>query len=208
MIGIFLKAKHWQLFLLTFGLPLLVQVGFMGTIFSLALTNGEPPDPNAIFKFVFVLGLLMALVISVTFGWQWSVAVGLQKMVPEQISLNLKRFKVFFFIPLIYLLGIVCFIAFFVSSIEPNPSAASEPEPAAILSVMAVIVPLHFFVIFCIFYVMYFAAKTLKTVELQKEVKFGEFAGEFFLIWFDFVGFWILQPRINKLYDESRIQEY
>jgi hypothetical protein len=46
---------------------------------------------------------------------------------------------------------------------------------------------------------MYFAAKTLKTVELKREATFSDFVGEFFLIWFNFIGIWILQPKINKI---------
>ena len=45
---------------------------------------------------------------------------------------------------------------------------------------------------------LYKAAKTIKTVELQKKVTFSDFAGEFFLLWFSPIGIWILQPKINK----------
>lgn len=68
---------------------------------------------------------------------------------------------------------------------------------------IGVIVPLHLLSMFGIFYSMYFTAKTLKTVELQREVVFNDFAGEFFLLWFNFVGVWILQPRINKLVEDD-----
>jgi hypothetical protein len=32
--------------------------------------------------------------------------------------------------------------------------------------------------------------------------KFSDYSGEFFLIWFSPIGYWILQPRLNKLTDE------
>jgi len=51
------------------------------------------------------------------------------------------------------------------------------------------------------FYCLYFNAKALKTAELQKPLTFSDFAGEFFLLWFFPIGIWILQPRINKLFD-------
>ena len=54
---------------------------------------------------------------------------------------------------------------------------------------------------FGIFHTMYFAAKTIKCVELKRNVTFSDIAGEFFLIWFFPIGVWILQPRINKLID-------
>lgn len=46
---------------------------------------------------------------------------------------------------------------------------------------------------------MYKAAKTIKIVEVQKSVKFVDFAGEFFLLWFFPIGIWFLQPKIKKL---------
>jgi len=55
---------------------------------------------------------------------------------------------------------------------------------------------------FCLFYCLYFVAKTLKTVELQREVSFNDFIAEFFLTWFFPIGVWILQPRINKMIKE------
>ena len=46
---------------------------------------------------------------------------------------------------------------------------------------------------------LYFCSKTIKTVELQKEVFFGEFIGDFFGLWFYPIGIWFIQPKINKL---------
>lgn len=52
------------------------------------------------------------------------------------------------------------------------------------------------------YYIMFFVAKTIKTVELQRQVKFGDFAGEFFLILYYPIGIWIIQPKINKMMEE------
>jgi hypothetical protein len=107
-------------------------------------------------------------------------------------------FKVFFFIPLIYILAITVSIPLlFVGGINH----LKDPSPLVIG--FSVIIPLHLFSMFCIFYNLYFVAKTIKTVELQRQVTFSDFAGEFFLIWFFFIGVWILQPRINKFYNQK-----
>lgn len=74
-----------------------------------------------------------------------------------------------------------------------------DPNPGMILIFISVIIPLHVFSIFCIFYSYYFVSKTFKTVELQREASFSDFAGEFFMIWFYPIGIWILQPKINKM---------
>jgi hypothetical protein len=50
-------------------------------------------------------------------------------------------------------------------------------------------------------YSFYFVAKTFKTVELQREVAFSDFVGEFFLLLLFPIGVWIIQPKINKMID-------
>jgi hypothetical protein len=41
---------------------------------------------------------------AIFFGWFWSVAIGLQEKVPENITMKVKKFKIFFFIPMVYIL--------------------------------------------------------------------------------------------------------
>jgi len=57
--------------------------------------------------------------------------------------------------------------------------------------------------LFCVFYIFYFNAKSLKAVELQRPVTFGDYIGEFFLLLFFPIGVWIIQPRINKIFEEK-----
>ena len=61
-----------------------------------------------------------------------------------------------------------------------------------------IIIPAHLLSMFSIFFMMYKAAKTVKIAEFQRKVTFGDFAGEFFLMWFFPLGIWIVQPKINK----------
>ena len=51
--------------------------------------------------------------------------------------------------------------------------------------------------------IVYFVAKTYKTVELQRQVSFSDFAGEFFMIWFYPIGIWIIQPKLNKIIENE-----
>jgi hypothetical protein len=60
----------------------------------------------------------------------------------------------------------------------------------------------HLLSMVCIFLGLRFAAKTMKSVELGRMAKFGDYAGEFFLIWFSPIGVWFLQPRLNKLTED------
>ena len=198
MIDKFLKAKHWQLFLLTFGIPLLFQFLMMGIMIT-SIETGSNPDPTMMFNYMQFFPIMMILFMGVFFGWFWSIAIGLQKKVPENVKMKVKKFKILFFIPLIYIL---CILAFIGTSMNGLINNEIEPTGVQIGSVFALIIPLQLFSMFCIFYSLYFVAKTFKTVELQREVKFADFAGEFFMIWFYPIGIWIVQPKINKMIEE------
>lgn len=198
MIGKFLKAKHWQLFLLTFGIPMIFQFVMIGSMIS-NIGNESNPDPTLMFNYMKFFPIMMIIFMGVFFGWFWAVAIGLQKKVPENIKMKVKKFKIFFFIPMAYILFISIFMG---GAMNGLMESGTPPSNGVIGGLVGIIFPLHLFSMFCIFYSLYFVAKTYKTVELQKEVKFSDFAGEFFLIWFYPVGIWIVQPKINKMIEE------
>ncbi|MFM2224432.1 MAG: hypothetical protein RJA07_634 [Bacteroidota bacterium] len=198
MIERFLKAKHWQLFLLTFGIPIIFQIVLMGSMISNFSTQTST-EPQMMFNYMKLFPIIMILFMAIFFGWFWSAAIGLQKKVPGNVTMKVKKFKIFFFIPMVYILCIMIFMAF---TIDGLINSGSEPNAGLIASMFAIVIPLHLFSMFCIFYTLYFVAKTFKTVELQREVKFSDFAGEFFMIWFYPIGIWIIQPKINKMIEE------
>jgi hypothetical protein len=194
MMDRFLKAKHWQIFLLTFGIPVIFQIVMMVSMISGFVTQ-KNPDPAIMFNYMKFFPFMMILFMAIFFGWFWAIAIGLQKKVPENVKMKVRKFKVFFFIPTVYLLFFLSFFFFSVNTLFSNP----EPNIGLVGALFVIIIPIHLFAMFCIFYMLYFAAKTIKTVELQREVKFSDFIGEFFLIWFYPIGIWIIQPKINKM---------
>jgi hypothetical protein len=193
----FLRAKHWHLFLLTFGIPMIFQVIMMGTMFA-SIGNGTGSEPSIFLNFFDVFPVLMIIFVGTFFGWLWSIATGLQGKIPANVKMKTGKFKVFFFIPITYLLLISISMGTVMSGMF---GSGEEPNVGLIASSMAIIIPLHLFSMFCIFYCLYFVSKTLKTVELQRETTFSDFAGEFFLIWFYPIGIWLVQPKINKMVD-------
>lgn len=195
MIDTFLKAKHWQLFIVMLGIPLLFQFYTMFNMFS-NLDSESNPNPENIMKTFQIFPIIMILFSLVFFGWFWSIAIGLQKNIPEEIKMKVKKFKILFFIPFIYII----FFMIYTGGIFSGMGTNRFPNGGGFV---AIILPLHLFSMFCIFYSMYFVAKTIKTVELQRETGFGDFAGEFFLLWFYFIGIWVIQPKVNKLYGEE-----
>ena len=190
----FLNAKHWQIFLLTFGIPMLLQLFFIASIFQ-SINADTPPDSDFILRYLLFFPILMIFFTAVFFGWFWSVGVGLDKKIPEHLKLNVGRFKKILLFPFVYILLISGFIGYIFSG-----GLLFENEPN--FSVFGLIFLLHIGSMIAIFYSLYFVAKTIKTAELQKPVSFGDFAGEFFLIWFFPVGVWIVQPKINEMVRE------
>lgn len=191
----FLKAKHWQLFLLTFGIPIVIQFIMMGLMIS-NLGKETNTDPTMIFGYMNFFPIMMLVFLGVLFGWFWSVAIGLQGKIPENVKMKVKKFKILFFIPMVYMLFIILFMGI---SMNQLLTIETEPNGALVGILLAIVLPIHFLSMVCIFYCLYFVAKTFKTVELQREVSFSDFAGEFFMIWFYPIGIWIMQPKINKM---------
>lgn len=171
-----LKLKHWQLFLLSWGPALLLN------FFAAS-------DPLLMMKLFPVAMLLFSVG---TFGWIWAISAGLHQQLPPTVDLDSERFKILFAIPIIYILAIVAGVSFFFYSGRDEGFRGLE-------EFIGIIILLHFLSIFCIFYGIRFAAKTIKSIELGRPVSFGDYAGEFFLIWFSIIGYWIIQPRLNRL---------
>ncbi len=195
MLDKLLKAKHWQLFLIIVGMPVVVQSVFMASILSQISTHNTP-DPIKLFAlmpWIFIFYLVAMLVL---FGWYYAIALKMDKLIPAPLKLNLRRFKILFFIPLIYFTILISFLIAFMLNIEMLPTPI---DIAPIVSIVFLIIPVHLFSIFCIGHTFYFVGKSIKLAELKRSVKFEDFVGEFFLAWFYLVGIWILQPKVNKL---------
>jgi len=186
MIEKFLKAKHWQIFMITIGLPMLLQMAMTPMLFDGA-NPGISVSHLMIVTVFYVFGL---------FGWLWAIAIGLQPKVPSGVKMKVRKFRIFLIFPLVYILF---FSAFIIPVFGGNMGLETGDNQEMFAGMMGIIFPLHIFCMFCIFYCLYFVAKTFKTVELQREVTFSDFAGEFFLFWFFPVGIWIVQPKINQM---------
>lgn len=203
MIKLFLKAKHWQLFAAMLGIPLIYQFYFMSKI-SLFQTYQEPISGEEGFTQVLneefirfdFFPYIMIFFSLIFFGWFWSIAIGLQKNIPTEIKMKVKKLKIFFFIPLTY----IVILMIYVGGVFSGMGAIGFLNGGWLIGI---ILPVHLFSMFCIFYTLYFVAKTIKTAELQRKVGFGDFAGEFFLLWFYPIGIWFIQPRVNRLYDKE-----
>ena len=176
-----LRLKHWQLFLLTWGVPILID------IYSFV-------DMTILFR---LFPAMMFVFMVMVFGWIWTISTALHKKLPPGVNLNLRQFQLMFAIPIIYCLVILGWINF------ANFTDQYGEQDDLGGGVIVFIVVMHLISIAFILLGIRFAAKTLKSIELGRLAKFGDYAGEFFLIWFSPVGIWILQPRLNRLAKQS-----
>lgn len=69
-----------------------------------------------------------------------------------------------------------------------------------LLVVSAVLMPAFFFTFV---HLVYGVAKTLKTVQLQEEVKKSDIIVEMFMIFYLPIGIWWIQKRVNQFYEEK-----
>ena len=183
MIERILRAKHWQIFILTFVIPYTLY--FM----ALAITKNDPVrlmNYSPFVILVFFLGL---------FGWFWSITSGLIEKTPEGVKMKIRKFRLFLIIPMIYIP-----VAFGLMNVLFDSAGNANETSGVILGIsFLIMIPLHILSVFGLLYTFYFVAKTIKTVELQREVTFSDFVGDFFLLFLFPIGVWILQPKINRM---------
>jgi len=120
-------------------------------------------------------------------GWLYSVGIAANNKVPDELRRNPTLYRFGLMFAIIYMCAVQFF---FIGSLE----AGKPPEPPAWL------IPAHLLSMFFLFYGLLFTAKQFTTCEQQKNAKFLEHSGPFFLFWFCPLGVWFLQPKINDLF--------
>lgn len=136
-----------------------------------------------------IIGILS---VGIFFGWHYSMGVSLNKRISNEINLNVTYFKISFFLILFFYFGIALF-----------KIVTGRPLYSHILILLPVILTQ----LYCLIYMLYFVAKSLKMAELKREVVYSDYADEFFLILFYPIGIWNIQPRINKLFENDLLDE-
>jgi hypothetical protein len=63
--------------------------------------------------------------------------------------------------------------------------------------------PLALFSIAAAFWILFLAAKTITKIEYKREFKFKEYFDNFLFLSIPIVGIWVLQPKINYLFQQE-----
>ncbi len=200
MNSIFLRAKHWQLFVPLLAIPFVTMLIF-GVFVGITLLAQKPGGPREVVWVFYLLPILFVICGFIQFAWFWNVLTKLSKLVNSTVRFPKRRIKLFFFIPIIYIFLVPFLIAFIIKTTAVSNPRFDEMLKLGLLGILFFI--LHFFSIFCILHTIYFAAKTIRSAELQRNARFSTFVGYFFLIWIFPVGIWFIQPRINALMKKS-----
>ena len=182
LFSFFLRAKHWQLFLLLFLVP---------TILEIAAAQYAPEKVRSLKDlgpggFVY-LGLWFIGTVCI-FVWLWAMGSFLNSIQKLGVRLNLSFFRVALVFVSVYM------VVFFPVVLIAEPPAQ-------------VIVPLHLFATSCIFYAFYFVARSLATTNKGRQVSFRDYAKPLILLIIFPIGVWSIQPRINQLWTQKRNEE-
>jgi hypothetical protein len=170
---LFIKAKHWQLFLVFMGLMFGSQI--------LMINSMEPGMPPNITMFL----IPMVLFFAIYAAWLWSISTYCLKNMPEELATS----------PLIMKAGLVYAGLYFIFGF--TFLSRGNTGPVGILVVM------HILAMVAMFYSLLFTSRQLVKLERKAHVRFYDYSGPFFMLWFFPIGVWFIQPKVNELLGES-----
>lgn len=176
----FVRAKHWQIFLL------IVGVGWGGGGVAMFLASTRTRSPEELLRADLPFEIVMVLSVIFFITWLWSMGSVLNLVAQPELRMRQRFFRFANGYAVAYMF--VFFAAF------------NSANPVFVL----VFIPLHLFAFFCMFYDLYFVSESLALAETRKPVFFPDYAGEFFLLWFFPIGIWFIQPKINRLCGSAR----
>lgn len=179
--SLFLRAKHWQILVLFLVFWLFSY--FVGDIYaSIWLTSSGVIANTALLLSLLSIAPLWACYLL----WFWSMGSFLVRLAGPSRRPSENLFWLSIVYPCFYLVVFTELVQF------------------AHSWWVLLILPFHFFAIFCLLYIIYFVAKCLALAETGRKAVFSDYLVPLFLFWFFPVGIWFTQPRINRLYAKKQ----
>jgi hypothetical protein len=121
------------------------------------------------------------------------LAINLFERLPKGSSLSIKRFNFYFFFAIAYVILVLVLTG-------GKGYLINQDNYRDYGWNLALIIPLHIFTMFCIFYAAWFIAKAISTIESRKEVHWDAYLGNFILILIFPVGIWFLHPKVRGIF--------
>ena len=165
-----LSFKHWQLFLLI-------------------VICGAWTSPSPLKEVIHTVSIVTFTI--------WIYAIGTYGQ--DRIGrLGLKPMNVKLFKANVIIVGALFLILLFNSAMQEKGSESIDATNNFDLKDIIFIL-LGIYVLFAFFHPILFVCKTIAKIELQREVSVGDYFTNLILMFFFFIGVWILQPRITRL---------
>ncbi len=193
---LFLRAKHWQIFVPAVVIPFVTMIVFMVVVVSTVVTSGGPEGLKDLMWINYFMPIVAILSVGTQLLWMWNVAVNLRRYILiEGRKTRLNLFKLTFFLPLVY----ISVMPFLFMDDFANFQPGHRPPSSFFITLILMGIIGNFSMMFCFLNNNYVVAKTIKMAELQRQVTFGDFVGDFFFLLIFPVAIWFLQPRINRI---------
>ena len=182
----FLRARHWQIFLLIFLVPVAIVLAGLIMV-SHQLSTGI---------LFYAIPVAIALSQVSYYGWMWAVG---SKLMPAN-GARVRLFRLFVFIPIVL---IVLILVFWLSGATMF-SLGSYSVVSVLYGSLLVVLPLQMANVLTMLYCFMFVARVIKEAGSGRGAAFEDYFREFVLVALLPLGIWFLQPRVNKLYKANR----
>lgn len=149
----------------------LFMIPIVGLFISNFTITGEPTFS----------ALLSIIGFWILMAYPFLIGYSLQSYIPKNVSLNNNLFQIN-----VLIIIAVYSVIMILSDGEGMSFSGLEAIP-------------FFYVFYAFLHSLSFPAQTVKTIELGRKAKLGDYLGDFFLIVFLPIGIWFLQPRINRI---------
>ncbi len=157
-------------------------------LFILIIVCGAWVSPSPLQEIINGIAFLTFII------WVYSISFyGKEKITLfDEAGMNFNLFRINVFVIL---------ISVFVSQMFPAFFGTIHTETFSITDIPLTFLGLYIF--YAIFQVLFFTAKIIAMLTEKREVSFGDYFPNLLLLCFLFVGIWILQPKLNKIFSDS-----
>lgn len=152
---------------------------FLILLFAMLIGNTTIDDSPIVNDVLGLTGVLIFFAILIAYGHY------LYNYLPSKIELNYNLFVINGFLVIATLMAI---------------GILTESNEVSLTGIYAL--P-GFYIFYAFLHTIAFPAKLIKSIELNREAKLGEYIGLFFMIIFWQFCIWFLQPRVNRIAHEK-----